>query len=326
VLLCLSLARPVAAQERVLKMGTVITDGSGFARELRAFGRDVERVTNGQISIKWYMGGVAGDELKMAERVQRGQLDGIASGGMMCERLAPSLRVVRIPGLLQTWPETTHVVSRIKPILDEEMRKNGYVNVAEPVVGPSIAFTRRPAFSLAELQAQRLWIWDIDEVLRLLLPEMGLRVVPLPIHDAASAYDTARTDGFATPAAAALGFQWSPLVRHYTDLRMGFIVGCVVFSLRAFDGLSLETQTAVRAAAARGSARFEALAQKQEEELLTKLFKKQGLAPVKVSPTFRAGFFDAARAAREKVAARLVSPELLQRVQVMLSDFRSEHR
>jgi TRAP-type C4-dicarboxylate transport system substrate-binding protein len=324
LLACLpALAR---ADAHVVRLGSIVPDGSGFAREVHALGMEAEGGDESRtLKVKYYLGGIAGDELEMLDRVKRGQLDGVISGGMLCEKLAPSLRVSRIPGLIQQWDEAEAVLTRLKPTLDKEALEHGFVNVGEVVVGPSILFTRAPAASLADLQQAKLWIWDTDEMLKLILPVLGMPLVPLPIHQAANAYDTHKVDGFITPAAAALGFQWSAQAKYFTDLRMGFVVGCVVVATRAFDALPLVAQKSLRNAAAHSQSHYQSVAMSQEQELLGGLFRRQGVQPVTVSPDFRANFHQAAQLARDKVAGKLVSPELIQKVLGWLADYRSEH-
>src|SRR3954467_6995726 len=89
----LSSSTAARADEVTLRMGTMAPDGTAWARELNAFARDVDQRTHGQVRIKWYYGGITGDEPGMGERIRRGQLDGAASGGPLCESLAPSMRV-----------------------------------------------------------------------------------------------------------------------------------------------------------------------------------------------------------------------------------------
>src|SRR5262249_20794068 len=81
----------------LLRIATVAPDGSAWARELKAWARDVESTTEGAVHIKIYFGGIAGDELTVLDRIRREQLDG-AIGSELCTRLAPSLKVARIIG------------------------------------------------------------------------------------------------------------------------------------------------------------------------------------------------------------------------------------
>src|SRR5262249_40679421 len=86
VLAALAIATTAGAEPRIrLRLGTVAPNGSAWAHELTSMARELEVLTNGEVGVKWYMGGVAGGELEMYERIRKGQLDGMASGGMVCE-------------------------------------------------------------------------------------------------------------------------------------------------------------------------------------------------------------------------------------------------
>jgi TRAP-type C4-dicarboxylate transport system substrate-binding protein len=325
VLVLLALALPARADPVVLKIATVAPEGSSWAREFKAFSREVEHATDGAVRIKWYLGGIAGDELEMGERVRRGQLDGVGSAGMLCERLAPSMRVLRVMGLFQNAEESAYVLQRIKPTLDEELAQKGFIVLAQAGIGPIVLFSRNPVASMTDFRRDKFWNWDLDEVWRLQFPELGVKTVPLSLYDAAQAFDDGRVDGFITPPSAALAFQWSAKARYYTDLRMGFLSGWVMLANRAFDPLPPSVQAALRAAGARLSARFEEVSRAQDEALLGGLFARQGLRRVPVSDRFRAEFFEAAQKARERVGERLVPQALLGRVTAMLADYRAEH-
>lgn len=326
VAIVLLLSGVALGQEQALRIGTVAPDGTGWARELRAMARDVAAATNDSLHLKLYMSGIAGDEMEMLDRIRRGQLDGMMSGGMACETLAPSLRVVRIPGLLQTWPETAYVVGQLRTLFNDEAQRSGFSYLGEAILGPSIVFSRAPVATVEELTRTRLWIWDIDRMLRVLLPAMGMTVQPLPLREALGAYERGTVDGMVTPAVVALAFQWSAAARYFTDLRMGFVVGCLVIANRALDALPLEAQQALRVSTAKAKARLEDVGRAQEEQLMQRLFQRQGLRPVQVDEAVRVAFFEAARAAREQSATRLVSAALVGRVLGLLADFRSVHR
>ncbi|HEX4461609.1 MAG TPA: TRAP transporter substrate-binding protein DctP, partial [Polyangia bacterium] len=102
----------------VLRFASEAPQGTAWAREGQALERDIAELTHGQVRIKWYLNGIAGDETQMLDRMRRDQLDGVASGGMMCQKLAPSMRVMRIPGLFQSRDESQYVSGRLKEDFD----------------------------------------------------------------------------------------------------------------------------------------------------------------------------------------------------------------
>jgi TRAP-type C4-dicarboxylate transport system substrate-binding protein len=319
-------APPVAAEPQVLlRFGTPAPEGTAWARETHALSRAVEAGTNGTVKVKFYLGGITGGELETLERIKRGQLEGIASGGPVCMRVAPSMRVLRIPGLIQSREESAYISGRLRQVFEQEARRQGFVTLGELGVGPDILFTRKPVKTVDELRKLKLWRWVEDDVLNLSLPAMDLQTVGTSLEKAGKAYDEQQIDGWLAVPAAALAFQWSIRARYLSDLRTGFLRGCIIIAARAFDPLTVEQQAAVRAAAAKAIARIEEVGRAQDEELLGGLFQRQGLTVVAASPAMRAEFFEAARRAREKLGDKLVPRELVARVQSMLADYRAEH-
>lgn len=312
------------AEPVVLRMATVAPDGTAWARELRAGSREIEEQTAGRLRVKWYFGAIAGDEVTVAERIAHGQLDGTASGGMLCARAAPALRILRIPGLVQDRRQANYVLRRLHPIADAEFHKKGLVNLGFTLLGASVLFTRDPVRTFADLKRARLWRWDLDEVATALLRAAGLNVMPLPLEAAAAAYDEKRIDGFSALPAAALAFQWSAQTRYFTELPMDYLVGCIVVSTRAFDALPVEDRQVLVAATAKMSLRAQDLEQRMSEALFGTLFEKQGMHRVPPSKLLWAEFFEDARDARSKLAAQLVDPELLARVLGWLGDYHTE--
>ncbi|HEY2745115.1 MAG TPA: TRAP transporter substrate-binding protein DctP, partial [Polyangia bacterium] len=216
-----------AAEPVVLRFATEAPDGTAWARLFRAMGRDIESGTNGAVTTKWYVGGIAGDELQTFERLKRGQLDVVMSGGVLCMKLAPSLRVLRLFGLFQSRDEASYVIGRLRPTVDREFTDAGFRNIGEALLGADMLFSRTPINSAADLKKARLWFWDLDETLRAQLAAVGSAAVGLPVEEAARAYEDKRIDGFVSVPAAALAFQWSAAASYLSEQKLGYLPGCM---------------------------------------------------------------------------------------------------
>jgi TRAP-type transport system periplasmic protein len=317
---------PVAARANpvLLRLATAAPDGTAWARELRAFGRDVGDNTNHTVEVKIYFGGIAGDEQQVLDRIKRDQLDG-ALGSESCTMLSASMRVARVMGLFQSRQESSFVLTRLKPEIEKEFLARGFVYFGAAGLGPEVLFTRQPVSTFADLRRVRFWVWDLDEMLRAQSAAIGLSVVPLPLNEAARAYDDKRVDGFIGVPSAALAFQWSAQAHYLTDLRISFRTGCLFLATRAWDPLPLAAHQGMEVAAAKMRARLEDLGRQQDDALLGGLFARQGLKVVPVSDSLRSEFFDASRQARERSAGELVPKALLSRVLSWLADFRAEN-
>lgn len=314
-----------AEARHVLRLATVAPDGTAWARELKAFSREVEIITQGDVKVKWVLGGIAGSEVEVDERIRRGQLDGTASGGMLCQKMAPSMRVMRIRGVFNTRDEAAHVMQRIAPQLEEEAARSGYVLLGTTGLGPDVVFSRHPITGLEDLRRYRLWRWDLDDIAMSLDEALNMKYVPMSLEQAGQAYDDGKIDGFIAIPTAALAFQWFTRARYLIDLRMGYLWGCLIVARRSFDKLPFEHQQTIRSATAKLVKRFEDIGRQQDDALLNGLFEKQGLKPLPVSDTLRAQFLAAAREAREKLGEKLVARPLLEKVLAILADYRAEH-
>jgi len=288
-----------------LRLGAVAPEGTAWARLLKAFANDVAQATNGAVQMKWVLGGIAGDETESMERVRRGQLDGLA-GAMFCERLAPSLKVVRVPGIVRTRAEYRHVISRLRSTVEAEMAKEGWVSLGVTTLGEDQLLTRRPFRTLDELRGMRIWVWNLDDVLLAYFKELGVEPAAMPPADAARAFDDGRSDGFVAVPSAALAYQWTIRARNFARPQLGWLPGCLVFAQRAFDALSPAHREIVRTAAAKLTALTDEAGEQMDDQLAGGLLARQGVTMVPVDEKLRAALW----AAGERTTARLRGPTL----------------
>jgi TRAP-type C4-dicarboxylate transport system substrate-binding protein len=309
------------ADPHVLRMATPAPDGTSWAREIKAFVREAEMQSADGLKFKVYYGGIAGDEGQIADRIARNQVDGLFSGGMLCERVVPSVRVLMLPGLFETREEISWVAQQLYPQFAEEARAAGYALLGTSVIGPVVILSRAPVRNLAELRAAKLWMWGEDS-LKQPLQLLGLTVAPGPLNDALKIYESGEVDGLLAIPAAALAFQWSAHAKYLIDLRTRHLSACLMIANRAFDGLPVADQRALRAAGAKVYRRLEDVAREQDDELLGGLFARQGMTPVPVSRAFRTEFFQAARKTLDQLDPKVVAPSLIAKVQALLQEHR----
>jgi len=308
-----------------LRFATIAPEGTGWAREVKAFTREIEQNAGGRIDIHVYLGGIAGDDMEMGQRMRRDQLDGALSAGMLCQEIAPAFAVFRVPGLVQDRNEESYVQTRLFPTLREQARAHGMVLLTTGSLGTDVILSRVPIDSMETLQRLKLWQWDLDRTAVAFSRAMGMHPVPLPVTDAGKAYETGQTEGFIAVPSAVFGFQWFSRQVYMSQLPFAPLHGCAVMTTAAFDRLPADLREIIETASVKFGLRIGETTRAQDEELLGGLFAKQGVRSVPVSPLLRAQFLDAAHAARDKLGTQLVPNELLMQVQSFLADYRSVH-
>jgi len=321
--LALLAVKAYAAPAHVLRLATLAPDGTPWAREMRTFVRNVEESTHGSVTIKMYFDGVAGDEEEVLRRIRSGQLDG-AIAGMLCEKLAPSMRVADLPGMFQSRAEATAIMNALHADFNAEAAKQGFEMPATMGLGPDMFFTKRPVHSFAELRQQRLFNWSIDEVTIAMSRAMGLTIVPLEVNQALGALTSDHVDGVLATPSEAISFQWLSSARYYVPLLANYGLACMVMPSAILNRLPPEHRASLRSAAARMSDRLETVGRAEEAEFLSGKSKYQATL-VPPSPAFRSEYFAAAQAVRERLGVRFVPRPLLDRVLRMLADYRAEN-
>jgi TRAP-type C4-dicarboxylate transport system substrate-binding protein len=320
------LASVARADPTTLRMATVAPEGTGWARVLRSFGREVEQTTSGRVRIKWYLNAVAGDEAEMASRVGRGQLDGMGSGGMFCQAIAPSMRVLRVPGLFQSREEASHVVYSLEATLENEARERGWVFLGGAPVGVEVLMTKREVHTMAEIKALRLWRWKADQSAVELSRAMGLQIVAADVSETGKLLDDGKADGAWAVATAAIAWEWTLRAPIVTNLPSSYLFGCVVLSEHALANVSADDRKLILSAAAHLQAAIEDVTKRAEKALYSGALQHQGVRVIEPSDALRAEFFALANAARDKKGPELLTDPLLKRTRQLLSDYRAEHR
>jgi TRAP-type transport system periplasmic protein len=327
-LLLLSTTAAVAGEDTpaiTLRMAAIAPEGTGWAREVKALSREFEAATNGAVRMKWYLGGIAGDETMAVSRIRRGQLDG-AAGALFCGSLSSTLAVTRVAGLVQSRDEALHLLNYLRPRIDEDFKRAGFVSLVIGNFGNDIIFLRERADSFAELKKRPLWIWNADAVLRRQMDLMGMHMVPAAIDELSPLYDAGKIDGMFVIPTAALAFQWTTRAKFFIDLRSSMLAGCMTLSQKSFDQLTFEQQQALRTATAKFALRFEELGKREDALLLGGTLERQGVHKLPASEGLRSAFIEAASAARGHLEDAVIPSSLVKESLDLLSTYRAAHR
>jgi TRAP-type C4-dicarboxylate transport system substrate-binding protein len=326
VVVLIALLSAAAHAKETFRVAIAPPDGTSYARELRGWAHELEQTTHDSLAVRFYMGGIAGDEVEVGRRMLRGQVDATASAGMLCQAVMPSFRVLRMLGLFADRAEVDYAIGRLSPRLAEEAAKAGYVYLGAASMGRTVVFSKLPVATFDDLERVRLWRWNLDDVVLKMGKHMGLRQVPTPLDEATRAFDQNIVDGYWSVPVAALAFGFHAHARYVLDMSVDYLAGCMLVSERSFNKLSIDNQQAMRAASAKLAARIGSVGWKEDDALLGGVFAKHGMVVRVMPPLQRSAFLAAARDARDRLGTQLVPAELLTQIMTLLADYRVEHK
>ena len=79
--LLMSLFAATVQAQATLKIASLAPDGSLWMKEMRAAGDEIAQATEGRVAIKFYPGGVMGNDAVVLRKIRLGQLQGGAFTG-----------------------------------------------------------------------------------------------------------------------------------------------------------------------------------------------------------------------------------------------------
>lgn len=245
VMAALLAAGPLSAQ--TLKIATVTPEGSSWMRDMRAAAAQIGERTGGEVEVKFYGGGVMGDDLRVLRKIRVGQLQGAVLTSSALAGRYPDVLQYGLPLLFRSREEMLFVRRRFDPLLAEGLRESGYETFGFGSLGfASIMSGRKPVVRLEDARGLKIWVPDGDDIGLSAMRSVGLAPVQLPISDVLVGLQTGLVEVIVTPPSGAILLQWHTRLRYVTDFPVVFAFGMLAMDRRAFGRLSEPNQAIVR--------------------------------------------------------------------------------
>lgn len=245
LLTALSIGSAAEAQ-RLISVATLAPSGSTWMRGLDAANRELRRRTNGALALRFYPGGVQGDESEVVRKMRQGRLDGAVLTGTGLGQIHRPVLAFMLPGVFPDRATMERSRVALSPEIERQFNTNGFVIAAWGEGGSPRLFSQRAIRTPSDLRQVHPWIWRDDVILPELYGEAGAQGVPLALPEVLSALQTNRIDTFIAPPLAALALQWSTRATFVSEGANSFGIGGIVLSRRAWDSLTPELQGTTR--------------------------------------------------------------------------------
>ena len=125
-LLGLALSSGVAA--KTLKIATIAPAGTTWMNEMLVGAEAIEQRTEGRVKLKFYPGGVMGNDQSVHRKIRIGQLHGGAftPGGLA--QVHSTIQSLGLPLLFNSFAEVDYVREKMDPLIMEAMEGQGFVS------------------------------------------------------------------------------------------------------------------------------------------------------------------------------------------------------
>jgi len=294
----------------VIKIATVAPDGTAWMREMRAGADAVRKGTDGRVEIKYYPGGVMGDEPTVLRKIKIGQLQGGAFTGGELSQVDKNAQIYSLPFLFRTQEEVEKVRAQLDAALKKSFQQSGFECLGISGGGFAYLMSVRDIRNKEDLKAAKVWVPQGDRIAEAGFRAGGVTPIPLPLADVYTSLQTGLIDTATNTPAGAIAFQWHTKIRHMVDLPLSYVVGILVVDKKAFDALSADDQKVLSAEIGAAFSRLEKINRDDNEQARDAL-QKQGIAIFKPNAAEIESWEAIGVAARRQLMAdNAVAPEM----------------
>lgn len=233
------------SQAATLKIATVTPEGSDWMREMRAGAAEIAQRTDGRVQIKFYGGGVQGNDTKVLGKIRIGALQGGAFTPSAIASLYPDINLYGMPMVFETEEQAAYVREHMDDKLKQGLEKAGFVSFGFASGGFASILSNTPVRSLDDMRGQRVWVPEGDLISYASMEAVSLAPVTLPLTDVLTGLQTGLIDIVGSPPIGALVLQWHTKVRYMTELPLTYTLGFLAIDKKAFTKLSDGDQAVV---------------------------------------------------------------------------------
>ncbi len=246
LLTLLALMICATANAAVLKIATVTPEGSQWMKDMRAGAKEIRERTEGRVRIKYYGGGVMGNDTKVLGKIRIGALQGGAFTPTALAAQYTDLNLYGLPMVFDSEEEAAYVRERLDPRLQTGLEDAGFVNFGFAAGGFAIIMSNTPVRTLDDLRGKRVWVPEGDTISYISMKALSLSPVILPLTDVLTGLQTGLIDIVAMSPIGALVLQWHTKIKYVTELPLVYTLGFMVVEKKAFQKIDPEDQATVR--------------------------------------------------------------------------------
>jgi len=319
---CMSIS---VAQEYTIKFATVAPEGTAWINVMREYDAAVRKESGGRMGFKIYFGGSQGSESQYLKKVKIGQLHSVGVTGVGMGEVAPQVRVLEAPFLVQSYQETDFLLQQFGKEFEKAFDDGGYVLLGMTDVGFVYVFTKTEIRKPEDLKSIKIWTWEGDPIPETAFKVLGINPIALSLDNVRTSLQTGLIDAFYTSPLAAIGLQWHTQAKYMVNVPLTNAAGAVLISKKYYETLPKDLQEILLRNGRLYMAKLTKLS-RQDNDKSIEVLSKSGIRFLKVEPKDIEIYLEAGRKSRRMLVGKLYTEDLLNRVENALTEYRKNNK
>ncbi len=236
-----------ASAAKSLTIGTAAAPESVWGTAFNEWKKNVEKDGKGAVTLDIKFGSTQGTEATMVDKMKAGQLAGAAVTSSGLSKINQGLLAMQVPGVMTDWSKVDKVRAAMGSEFEKMLSDNGITLVTWGDVGYAHFLSKGFAVHTPDdLKGKNPWIYGDDPVLKSVYSAIGgVNPFSSELMAVGSNIDNGKINCMSISALAAEMLQWNSKYDNGVDAVNGIVVGAVVMSSDALNGLPADVKKVV---------------------------------------------------------------------------------
>jgi len=307
-----------------LKLTTLAPKGSSYHRSLQRMGESWRELSEGQVNLVIYAGGIQGGEAAMVERMMINQAHAGLLTAVGLAEIEPAVSALQsMPLVFRDLEEVDYIGEQLRPRLEQKMLDRGFVVLSWVDTGWVRFFSRTAVVTVDDLKQLKLFTWAGDVQTSDVMTRAGLKPVALETSDILTGLQTGLIDAVPLPPFFALASQVYRPAPHMLDVNWAPLVGALVISKRSWDRVPEAMRPELLLAARTAGEEIRRSGREESAGAVKTMQEKWGLKVHRPTVEQEADWRKAVEAAYPFIRGGIVPAEMFDEVQRLLIEFRA---
>ncbi len=225
------------------KTATLAPEGIGWSKQMKGIVfPEIEKMTNGELEIKVYYGGVMGDDGDVIKKMRIGQLNGAGLAAQGTNLLCPEFQVLELPFLFNDFDEVDYIRDKMTKSFDKVFESHGFFLLAwvdqdfDQIYSTKVELAKVADFRKAKFIT---WYGDVEQDL---FQVLGANAVPVGVPEVGASIRSGIADSAIGPALWIVGAQMQSVVRYMNRVKIRYSPATIVVTNKTFQALPAEFQ------------------------------------------------------------------------------------
>jgi TRAP-type C4-dicarboxylate transport system substrate-binding protein len=315
---------PTLLQAQVIKIGSVAPDRSPWHDALKEIAREWESISQGQVKLKIYPGGIAGSEEDMIRKMKVGTLGGAVLTNIGLTKIFPDAFALSTPFMFHSEKEMEFVMGKLIPEFEEQIKAKGFQMIIWTMSGWVNFFSKHPVEYPRDLKNQKLSFTTGEPQMEQAWKKSGYTIVPNDLRDLMMALQSGMVDAFYLPPLVAGSGQYFALAPHMCSLKIAPLVGGLLIMDKIWERIPGKFKQPMEDAVDRVSAKLAVETNSLEKKALDSM-KKNGLIIHDVPADSLPKWKEAAAKGMDELIGKVFSREIYEKLQRLLQEYRQQY-